>query len=75
MCQIDKQYQNGENFVLWTLELIPEKTPERGMKLCVPLCLYNAGIVWSGGEKRGSGNLAPLEPCSLFHVEKMTFLC
>lgn len=34
-----------------------------------------AGIVRSGGERLGFGSPAPLEPCSLFHIEKMTFLC
>lgn len=66
--------ERGKVF-LWTLELIPEKTLEGRLKLCVPLCLYNAGIVWGGGKKRGSGRRAPLEPCSLFHIEKRTFLC
>lgn len=34
---------------------------------------HKALIVWGGG--LGSGSLAPSEPCSLFHIEKMTFLC
>ena len=36
MCQMDKQCQNGDIVVLGTLELIPEKYLERGIKICVP---------------------------------------
>lgn len=44
------------------------------MKICVHL--PRTRLALSGEEGRlGSGSPAPSEPCSLFHVEKMTFLC
>lgn len=77
MCHVDKQCQKGEIFILWTLELILEKKSlERRIQICVPLqpvqCLHC--LEW----RRKAGVLAslpPLELYSLFHIEKMTFLC
>lgn len=55
-------------------KLIPEKYLETGMKIFMHL--HHTRLTLSGEEGRlGSGSLAPSEPCSLFHVEKMTFLC
>ena len=66
--------QDGEKFVLCTLELIPEIYLEMGMKVCVHLPCTRLSLSAEEG-RLGSGSLAPSEPCSLFHVEKMTFLC
>lgn len=67
----------GKIFVLGTLELIPEKkkSGEGNKNLCAsPACtmLALSGVM---GESWGSGSPAPLEPCSLFLIEKMAFLC
>ena len=55
-------------------KLIPEKYLEMGMKVFVHP--RHTRLALSGEDGwLGSGSLAPSEPCSLFHVEKMTFLC
>ena len=43
----------GESCVLWTLELIPEKYLERGIKICVHLSPARTMLALSGVQGKG----------------------
>lgn len=61
MCHRGKQCLDGEKFVLWTLELIPEKkNPERGLDICVHLVPAQCWHCVGAGEELGFWQPGPI---------------